>query len=64
MSTGWRLIDVSKVHGNGKVVIPRDARITMGVKDGDKVAFYQDSEGRIYIEKIAMSTKGPRFDRR
>lgn len=63
MSEGWKLIDVSKVHGHGKVVIPQDARKIMKVEDGNKVAFYQDSEGRIYIEKIPMSTKGPRYDR-
>ena len=60
-SKGWKLIDVMKVHGKGRIVIPQDARKEMGVKDGDKVAVYRDLQGRFFLSKIEASTKGPRY---
>lgn len=58
---GWKLIDVVKVHGHGRIVIPQDARKEMGIKDGDKVAVYRDFQGRFVFSKIESSTKGPRY---
>lgn len=51
------LIDVMKVHGHGKIVIPEEIRKQDNIKDGDKMAFYRDSEGKIFIIKIERSQK-------
>ncbi|OYD16952.1 hypothetical protein CH330_01400 [candidate division WOR-3 bacterium JGI_Cruoil_03_51_56] len=61
VSKGWKLIDVVKVHGKGRIVIPQDVRKEMDVKDGDKVAVYRDFTGRFFFSKIESSTKGPRY---
>lgn len=62
-SKGWTLIDVVKVHGHGRVVIPQDVRNEMKVKDGDKMAFYRDFEGRFFIVKIEEAKIGARYGR-
>jgi len=52
------VLDVAKVHGKGKVQIPSETRKRLNVKDGDRVYFILDPEGRIILEKApSMETK-------
>lgn len=60
-SKGWTLIDVMKVHGHGRVVIPQEVREKMEIKDGDKVAFYRNFEGEHFIVKVTEAKKGPKY---
>lgn len=52
-------INITKVHSNGRVQIPIEIRKDMGLSDGDKVYWFQDSLGRVFIEKLgAKIVKG------
>lgn len=46
------VMDITKVHSNGRVQIPIDVRKELGLSDGDKVCWFQDSQGRVFIEKL------------
>jgi len=42
-------VDVSRVFGRGKTVIPSDVRKLLGLKDGDKIVWKLDN-GKIVVE--------------
>ena len=44
------LIDSAKVFGKGKIQVPKDVRSLLKVVDEDRIAFYQDIEGKIFVE--------------
>ncbi len=43
-------IEAAKVFGKGKIVVPKDVRGLLRVVDGDRIVFYQDSEGKVFVE--------------
>ena len=45
-------INITKVHSNGRVQIPIEIREELELSDGDKIYWFQDSEGRVFIEKL------------
>ena len=45
------IIAVGKVHGGGRVQLPKEVRELLDIRDGDKVYFVQDDLGRIIIER-------------
>ena len=45
------ILAVAKVHGKGRVQIPKQVREALKIEDGGRVYFIQDELGRIYIEK-------------
>jgi len=47
-----KLVDISKVSVRFQVVIPKEVREKMKLKEGDKIAFYEDEQGNIIIKKI------------
>jgi hypothetical protein len=54
-STDWwyrlEVLGVARVHGGGKIVIPRYVRQLLDVRDGDLVYFYLDERKRVVLEK-------------
>ena len=55
------VIDITKVHSNGRVQIPVEIRKDMELSDGDKVCWFQDSLGYVYIEKLGAEKKIGRY---
>lgn len=51
-------IGLANVHGYGKVVIPSDVRKYLNIDDGDKVGFFKEADGRIYIENMNPKKTG------
>jgi AbrB family looped-hinge helix DNA binding protein len=50
---GWEIIiAISRVHSNGRVQVPKEVRVRLNLEDGDKVAFIEGEDGRIYIDKL------------
>ena len=47
-----KLIDVSKISIRFQVVIPKEVREILGVKEGDKIAWYKDQEGNIVVKRL------------
>jgi AbrB family looped-hinge helix DNA binding protein len=45
------VLGVAKVHGGGKIVIPRYVRQLLEIRDGDLVYFYLDERKRVVLEK-------------
>lgn len=46
-------MELAKITTRGQITIPREIRKKLGVKDGDKVIFLEES-GRIIIENATM----------
>ena len=44
------LIDAAKIFGKGKIHVPKDVRSLLKVVDEDRFVFYQDGEGKIFVE--------------
>lgn len=45
-------LGTSKVTAGNRIVLVRDVATTLGVTQGDVVAFYEDVDGRICIRKL------------
>jgi len=45
-----RLLGTSKVSTNNKITLIKEVAEKLGIKEGDKVAFYEEN-GKIIIEK-------------
>ncbi|MFA7673252.1 MAG: AbrB/MazE/SpoVT family DNA-binding domain-containing protein [Clostridia bacterium] len=46
-------MELAKITSKGQITIPIDIRKKLGVKDGDKVLFFEE-KGRIYIMNSSM----------
>ena len=51
MSTSG-LIEVTLLYGKGRTQVPSEVRQYLNLKDGDKLAWYINSDGTIYIRKV------------
>ena len=49
-------MELAKVTSKGQVTIPIEIRKKLGIKNGDKVLFIEES-GRIYIMNSSMDVK-------
>jgi len=47
-----RLIDISKIYQRGKTQIPSEVRKILNLKDGDKLLWYEEENGKITVEKV------------
>jgi AbrB family looped-hinge helix DNA binding protein len=45
-------MEIAKVTSKGQVTIPRDIRIKMGIKKGDKILFFEE-DGKYVIQNSA-----------
>ena len=54
-------INITKVHSNGRVQIPIEIRKELELSDGDKVYWFQDSQDRVFIEKLGEKRKTGRY---
>jgi len=55
------VINITKVHSNGRVQIPIEIRKELKLSDGDKVYWFQDSQDRVFIEKLGAERKKGRY---
>ena len=46
-------MELAKITTRGQITIPKEIRKKLGVRDGDKVVFVEES-GRIIVENAAM----------
>jgi len=51
------ILAVRKIHGRGRVQLPKEVRQTLFLQDGDYVYFVQEGD-RIFIEKSPKLRKG------
>lgn len=49
-----KVIGMAKVHGNGRIQVPRRVRELLGVEDGDFVLFIMEG-GRVYLSRAYTS---------
>jgi len=52
------VVGVRRVHGKGRVTIPKEVREALGLKDGDLVYFVRDAYGAVSIEKAPPLVRG------
>jgi len=45
-------MDIAKVTSKGQITIPRDIRMKMNIKSGDKIIFFEDN-GRYFLQNSA-----------
>jgi len=50
-------IDISRVHSNGRLVIPSEIRKDLGVGDGDKILWFRNGYGQLCVEKVTEKPK-------
>ncbi|MDN5303101.1 MAG: antitoxin PrlF [Thermoanaerobacteraceae bacterium] len=47
-------MELSRVKSNGEVIIPKMIRKKLNLKEGDKVVFIENKEGKIVIENAGL----------
>ena len=47
-------MDVAKLSSKGQLTIPQDIRNKLRLKQGDKVVFVEEPNGRIYLANAAL----------
>lgn len=52
------ILGTMKIHGRGRVQIPKRVRELLKIQDDDLVYFMQDLEGKISIEKVPQLVRG------
>ena len=57
MAMDQLIIATVKVHGKGRVQIPKEVRKILNVEDGDRVYFVQNSSRKIFLEKAPILKK-------
>jgi AbrB family looped-hinge helix DNA binding protein len=45
-------MEIAKVTSKGQITIPRDIRVKMGLKEGDKIVFFEEG-GKYFIQNSA-----------
>lgn len=52
------ILGTMKVHGRGRIQIPKRVREILKIEDDDLLYFMQDLEGKIILEKVPQLVKG------
>jgi len=50
MSYEKSFVASAKLHGKGKIQLPSDIRKHFKIKDEDYIIFFQDREGKVFVE--------------
>jgi len=45
-------MEIAKVTSKGQITIPRDIRVKMGLKEGDKIVFFEE-DGKYFFQNSA-----------
>ena len=45
-------IGTSKITTNRRVTLPAKAQATLGLREGDEIAFFKDEYGRIIVDRV------------
>jgi len=48
-------LELTKMSSKGQVVIPKDIRDRLGLKEGDRIAV-EETEGRVVLRKISIES--------
>lgn len=48
-------MDVAKLSSKGQLTIPQDIRHKLSLKQGDKVIFVEESDGRVYLANASLA---------
>jgi antitoxin PrlF len=48
-------MDVAKLSSKGQLTIPLDIRHKLSLKQGDKVIFVEESDGRVYLANASLA---------
>ena len=54
-----KILGTSTLYGHGKTNVPATIRKKLRVKDKDRLVYYEDSSGRIYINNDKIEEKTP-----
>jgi len=54
-------VAISKIFDRGKTTVPSAVRRKLGVRDGDKLLWIEDSDGKIYVKGVSATKKEKRF---
>ena len=55
------ILGMSTLYQNGKIQLPASIRKKLGLKDKDKLVFYEDSSGKIYINNNKIEESTPKI---
>lgn len=55
------ILGMSTLYQNGKIQVPANIRKKLGLKDKDKLVFYEDSSGKIYISNNKIEEHVPKI---
>jgi len=58
------ILATRKVHGRGRVQIPKIVRDILKIEDGDLIYFVQDEKMRIFIERAPRLAMPKKIERR
>ena len=48
-------MDVAKLSSKGQLTIPQDIRNKLNLKQGDKVVFIEEADGRVYMTNASLA---------
>ena len=48
-------MDVAKISSKWQLTIPQDIRHKLSLKQGDKVVFVEESDGRVYLANASLA---------
>ena len=48
-------MDVAKLSSKGQLTIPQDVRNKLNLKQGDKVVFIEEADGRVYMTNASLA---------
>lgn len=49
------MMDVAKMSSKGQLTIPQDIRNKLNLKQGDKVVFVEEADGRVYMTNASLA---------
>ena len=52
------LVNITKLHSEGRTQVPYQVRDEMGLNDGDTVYWYRSPDGRFYIDNHQVTLEG------
>jgi len=47
-------MEIARITSKGQITIPIEIRKKLNVKEGDKILFFEEENGRIYFENAAL----------
>jgi len=48
-------VNLAKISSNGQITVPVEIRRLLGLKSGDKILFFQNSDGEVVLSNASAS---------